>query len=276
MKTGRRLQFLIVFYLGALTSLLLSVIAMPLVIQHGLQVTRTFIIEEEILETSLIIILFGISYFVLSGFKHTLKSHDRAMERARGEKSRLVSRLVVASRYIGTVNVELQEIHSILCGVERYPQTKREFKQLIDHLAAKAMTVAGTAWVVIRMISRCNGRTVKEYTIVRPKGVLPTVTMGNREILEDRYVEGLSKISSRQKNLDLLTVCILPTIMLSEEENFMITAITNQIEMLFMLYRAGLLHQKSFTDHKLDGTLKPGRKSRSVPRNYPFSNAGRN
>ena len=249
MKTVRRLKFLIVFYLWGLISLMLSVIAMPLFIRHGLPMTRTFIIEEEILETSLIAILFGISYFILRGFKRTLKAHACALDRAVEEKSRLVSRLSESFSYIGSVNVELQAIQSILCGVERYPQTKREFKQFIDHLVAKAMTVAGTPWVVIRMISRCNGRTVKEYAIVRPKGALPSATMGNREILEDRHVEGLRKIVSCQKNLDLLTVCILPTIQLSEEENILISAITNQIEMFFMLYRAGFLHQQSFNDH---------------------------
>lgn len=249
MKTVQKLKFLIVIYLGALFFLLLSVIAIPLVIQYGLPMTPEFIIEEEIIETSLIVILFGISYFILKGFKHTLKAHERAVDRTGEEKSRLVSRLAEAFSYIGTVNVKLQEIQSILCGAERYPQTKREFKRFIDHLAAKAMTVAGTPWVVIRIISRCNDRTIKEYAIVRPKGVLPSVTMGNREILEDRHVEGLRKIGSCQKNLDLWTVCILPTIKLSEEENILITAITTQVEMLFILYRAGFLHQQSFIDH---------------------------
>jgi len=93
MKTVQKLKFLIVFYLGALVFLLLSVITMPLVIQYGLPVTRKFFIEEEILETSLIIILFGISYFFLRGFKHTLKAHERAVDQAGEEKSRLVSRL---------------------------------------------------------------------------------------------------------------------------------------------------------------------------------------
>jgi hypothetical protein len=249
MNTVQKLKFLIVFYLGALVFLLLSVIAMPVAIQHGFSVNREFIIEEEILETSLIVILFWISYFILRGLKHTLKAHERTVDRAGKENSRLVSRLVEAFSYIGTVNVELQEIQSILCGVERYPQTKREFKLFIDDLATKAMTVAGTPWVVIRIISRCKGRTVKEYAIVRPKDVLPSATMGNREILEDLHVEGMMKIGSRQKNLDLLTVCILPTIQLSEEKYLLVTAITNQIEMLFILYRVGFLHQQSFNDH---------------------------
>lgn len=249
MKTVQKLKFLIVFYLGVLGSLLLVVIAIPLIIQHRLPLTPEFIIEEEIIETSLIVILFGIFYFILKGFKHTLKTYEHAVYRAGEEKSRLMSRLAEAFSYIGTVNVELQEIQSILCGTERYPQTKREFKRFIDHLVAKAMTVAGTPWVVIRIVSRCNGRTVKEYSALRPKRVLPSVTMGNREILEDRHVEGLRKIGSRQKNLDLWTVCILPTIQLSEKENILVTAITTQVEMLFILYRAGFLHQQSFIDH---------------------------
>jgi hypothetical protein len=249
MKTVRRLKLLLVFYLGVLVFLLLAVVAMPMVIQHGLAVTKTFIIEEEFLETSLIVVLFGISYFILRGFKRTLKAHELAVDRAVEEKSRLGSRLSEAFGYIGNVNVELQAIQSILCGVERYPQTKREFKQFIDHLAVKAMTIARAPWVVIRMIDRCSGRTIKEYAIVNPKGVLPPATIGNREILEDRHVENLRKIASCQKNLDLLTVCILPRNQLSEEESILIAAITNQIEMFFILYRTGFVHQQSFIDH---------------------------
>lgn len=249
MNTARKFRFLVVFYLGALISLLLTVITMPLVIQHGLFVTQAFIIEEEVLESSLIIVLFGISYLCLRGFKGALSAHKFAVDQAVEEKSKLVSRLSEAFSYIGNVNVELQEIQSILCGLERYPQTKREFKQLIQQLAAKAMTVAGTPWAVIRMISRCNGRTVNEYASVRANGVLPAATMGNREILENRHVQGFRKIGSRQKNLDFLTVCLLPTVQLSEEEIILIIAITNQIEMFFILYRGGFLNQQSFTDH---------------------------
>lgn len=250
MKTVHKLKLFIDFYLGVLIILLLSVIAMPLIIQRGLSVTRDLIIEEGILETSLIIILFGISYFILRGFKRTLKAHELEANQVGEEKSRLVSRLTEAFNYIGTVNVELQEIQSTFCGIEHYPQTKREFKLLVDHLAVKAMTIAGTPWVVIRIISRCNGRTVKEYNAIRPKSVLPSACIGNREILEDRPVEGLIKIASSQKNLDFLTVCILPVIQLSKEESILIAAITNQIEMFFLLYRAGFLPQQSFNKKK--------------------------
>ena len=58
MKAIKKLKLLIGFYLGALVVLLLSVITIPIVIQHGLSLTRKFIIEEEIIETALIAILF--------------------------------------------------------------------------------------------------------------------------------------------------------------------------------------------------------------------------
>jgi uncharacterized membrane protein YciS (DUF1049 family) len=246
MKTGQKLKYLVVFYLGLLVFLLLSVIAVPLAIQHEVTVTRDFIIEEDIFETALIVTLFGASCFILRIFKQTLNAHEREVNRAGDEKSRLISQMTAAFRYIGIVNVELHEIQSIFCGLEHYPQTKKEMNVLINSLAAKAMTIARAPWIVIRFIRRCDGQTIKEYAATRPLKAAPSVTMGNRAILEDRHVEGLMKIGSCQKNHDLMTVAILPAIHLSEEENILITAILNQIEIHFMLYHSGFLNQNFF------------------------------
>ena len=246
LKDKTTIKPLIVFYFAALIFLLLSVISMPLVIRHELSVTRHFIIEEEILETLLIIIVFGISCFALRGFKHALKIYRSAAFQADQEKSRLVTRLEEAYCYLGTVNVEIQEIQTILCGLERYPQSKKEFKIFIKDLAAKAMTIAGSPWIVLRMISRCDGQTIKEFKIARPYQIVPSATLGNREILEDRPVEGLQKIYSSQKNLDVLTVCIFPNKQLTHEKTILISAITNQIEMFVLLYRGGFLNLQPF------------------------------
>jgi hypothetical protein len=249
MATIEKLKFLIGFYLAVLIFLLLCVTATPLLIRHGISLTAKFIIEEETLETLLIAALFAVSYLIFRGFNRSLKAYGRLADRASEDKSNLISRLAEAFNYIGTVNAEIKEIQSTLCGVDCYPVTKREFKKLLDRLAAKIMAVAGTPWIVIRMISRCSGRTVNEHASERQKGFLPSASMGNRAILEGRRVPGLQTIASRQKNLDLLTVCIFPKVPLSEEEIILITAITNQIEMLFMLHHAGCLHQKPFNDH---------------------------
>ena len=246
MRTIKQLKIFISLYFGIFVFLLLSVIAMPLIIRSGLSLTQNIIIEEGFLETSLIVILLGISFFVLRGFKHTLKDHELAVIRAGQEKSKLVSRLTEAFNYIGTINVELQAIRSILGGPENYPQTKKDLNLFIDHLAAKAMTVAGTEWVVIRFVRRCDGRTLKEYSAIRPNRVLPSAFIGNREILEGSPAEGMRKILTYQKNLEFLTACILPDKQLSEQESILVTAIISQIELFFLIYRAGFLDQNIF------------------------------
>jgi hypothetical protein len=73
-----------------------------------------------------------------------LLTHERVVDKAGEEKCRLVCQLPEAFNYIGTVNVEIQEIQSIFCGVERYRQTNREIKRFVDRLTAKVMTVSGT------------------------------------------------------------------------------------------------------------------------------------
>ena len=246
MKTVQKLKYLVVFDLGLLVILLLAVIAVPLAVQHEVTLTRDFIIEEDILETALIVTLLVVSFFILRIFKRTLYAHERAVNRAGNEKSRLMSQLTDAFRYIGTVNVELREIQSIFCGSEHYPRTRKEMNQFINELAAKAMIIARVPWLFIRFIRRGDGQTIKEYVAARPQNAAPSVTMGNRAILEDRPVEGLMKIGSRQRNLDLMTVAIFPATHLSEEENILITAILNQIEIYFMLYHSDFLNRHFF------------------------------
>ena len=241
MEELNKFRYLISLYLVGLVLLLICVALTPLLIRHGISVSRRFIVEEGTIETVLIVILFGFSFFILKAFKHTLKGYKHLAERAGLDKKRLVSRLTETFSYIGTVNVELQEIQGILHGLDFYPQSRKEFKRLLDNLAAKAMTVAGTPWVIVRIINRCNGCTVNEHSVERQKGSLPSVNMGNRLILQRESVKGFRTLRSRQKNLDILTVSILPAGRLSREQIVLITAILNQFEMYFMLFKEGNL-----------------------------------
>lgn len=243
MKSIRKYKKFVAFYLSALFFLLLCVIVTPMLIQHSLSVTREFIIEEEVLETTLIIILFGVSWLILRAFKRSLISYKQAVSQAGVEKSKLVSRLSEAFSYIGTVNVEIQEIQSILCRIDHYPQTRRELKQLVHWLAAKAMSITGTPWIVIRIIVRSKCRTVYEYSLERREGTRPAVTMGNRAILDGRHVEGVKIIGTCPTNLDLLTACFFPSTDLTREEIVLITTIVHQAEILFLLYHSGGLDQ---------------------------------
>ena len=249
MKANTKLKYLIGVNLALLFLLLLCVIAAPLLIQQGVSVSQRLIIEEDTLESLLIAVLFGVSFLTYRGFKRSLKAYGRMAKHFGEDKNRLASRLADAFHYIGTINVEIKEIQTILCGVDYYPQTKREFKRLMHGLTAKAMAFVGCPWIVIRLINRSNGRTIKEHAIEGSNVSLPGVAISNRSILEGRFVEGARVICSRQKNLSLLAVCILPAAPLSEEAVLLITAIINQIEVFFLLSCTGFDHREPVTHH---------------------------
>jgi len=245
MKTVQKLKYLVAFYMGLLVVLLLAVIAIPLTVQQEISVTSTLIIEEEFIETALIVILFVISCLILRTFNRTVYSYEQAANRSSEERSKMISQIKDAFNYIGTVNVELHEIESIFCQLEHYPKTINELNLVIDNLAMKALTVARTPWIVIRIINRCSGNTLTEHQAVRPNKMVPTVTMGNKKVIENQMVAGLMKLNGSQRNLDLMTVAILPEIKLSKVERLLITAIINQIEIHYLLYHSG------FLDHHL-------------------------
>jgi hypothetical protein len=248
MESIRKLKLLAGVYVSLLLFLLVCVILMPLIIRHGIAPSQSFVIEEETLEALLILCLFGISYLLLRGLLRTQRSYRRAAEQASQENASLLSRLAEAFQYIGTVNVEIHEIQSVLGGIDCYPRNKREFRHCLKRLAGKAMAITGAPWVVIRIIDPRRGRTVKECAAERREGALPAVTMGNRDILDGRRIEGFACIMLRPKKIGLRTVCVFPTQSISEAEHLLLTAILSQFEMLFLLHRSGCLQATIFNN----------------------------
>ena len=241
METIRKLNFLIGFYFSILLVLLLCVSTTPLLIRHGITLPRRFVIEEDVLEVAMIVALFGLSFLVLILLMNRLRAYRLAVDTAVHEKYRLISRLADAYRYIGKVNVEIQEIESALGGAAFCPQSKKEFRQLVDNLATRAMALAATPWLVVRMIDQHSGQTINEHAVRHPGSSLPSITLGNRALLEGTRVDGIQTIGPRQPNLDLLTVFILPAATITKEKSVLLTVILNHIEMLFILYRAGCI-----------------------------------
>jgi hypothetical protein len=239
METVKKIKSLIVVYLALIVFLLLCVSATPLFIRHGLAIGGRLIIEEEYLESTLIVAILAISCMIVIAYRRTLEAYRRAVARAGEDKSQLASRLTEAFSYIGSVNIGLKEIQSIVCGIDHYPQTRKEFKHFLHELTTKIMTDTGAAWVVVRIIDPCSGRTIKGYTAQGRGSAAPTTTIGNRAIIEGRLATGVRTFVVHQKDPDLLTVCILPAIPLSEEQTVIMTAAAREIEMAFMLYRAG-------------------------------------
>lgn len=254
MSIQTKMKYLLTIYVVVLAALLVCLAATPLLIQKGIFITQRIIIEEDSLESLLIMILMVTSFFMIKGFKNVLKAYRHMANQAGIETSRLECRLSEAFSYIGTVNVEMKEIHSILNSVEHYPKTRKEFKLLMKELTAKLMAFTGAPWMVIRLIDRRCGRTITEHAEISLKDNLPSPIISNRAILENRLVDGMRTIHSSQHDLALQTVCILPAISLSEESIMLTTAIVNQIELFFMLVTSNVDGENDVIDQDTDKT----------------------
>ena len=132
MDTARKLKIYIGIYVGVLTGLLLCVCATPMLIQAGVSTSPGLMIEEEVLETSLIVTLFALSCLILQKLLGTLNAYRQTADQVAEENATLMSRLADAFKYIGTVNVEIQEIQSVLNGLNCYPQSKKEFRRCLN------------------------------------------------------------------------------------------------------------------------------------------------
>lgn len=236
MKNINKFNAMIALYVAVMFFVLLFVLAVPLTIQRNLTITQELIIKEEIIETALLAMLFGVSFFILKRFKSTLNSYEKEFNRIGKEKSKLLSRLADAFRYIGTINVEIQEVQSILKSLDNYPTTRKEIKVLVNYLITRTMIIGKSSWVAIRMIDKRSGKTVYEDKVVRSGRKFPAAIIGNRELLENNRVPGLMTIITNKKNANLITACILPEVECSDEETILIKLIIDQIEMYFLLY----------------------------------------
>ena len=70
--------YLIGFYFALLLALLLCVIPTPLLIRSGISLTARFVIDEEILETVMTLVLFGISFLLLIRIMNLLVANNRS------------------------------------------------------------------------------------------------------------------------------------------------------------------------------------------------------
>ncbi len=267
MNATAKLKFWINFHLTVIVVLLLCITTTPLLIRHGLAFNQNLIVGEEIMEIMLITFLFGVSYLIFKSLKHTISVYETTVILARTEKLSLTSRLSDAFKYIGAVNSEIHEIQTILNGMDRYPVTKREFKQIFESLTVKAATIAKTPWAVIRIINKSSGRTTKEHACQIVKESLPRSTVGNRTILNGNHKIGYTIIQAHPKNSNLCSVCILPQVeSLNTEQTTLLTAIANQAELYFLLYRKNdrnPYQESDLTDFTVQGKTE---KNMTLPR----------
>ena len=243
LNSAAKTRLLKITYLVTI-ALLLSLVALtPIIIRYHFLLFKKYIIQEDVVEAALIIFLLLIAYFLSAAFKNELNKYRKESYRLSRDNIDLSSRLTKAFKYIGGVNVQLQEIRSVFCELRKYPETARAFKDALALLARKVLGMVNAEWVMIRIICQPNLRTIKEHLEARQPLNFVSKGISNKAIVANQTIDGFSIVASHHDNSMIVVACVLPKESLVEEEKILVEVITYQIEMLYFIFDSCQPHE---------------------------------
>jgi len=235
-KKVTQTKYLVIVYMLTLGLLFTVVVTTPLFIRGHVSLTKKFVLEEDAFETFLIAILLSIAYIVHQAYK-------RELENLKKSNDGLTRSHTEAFKYIGTVNVQLQKLRTIIFGFQRYPETKAEFQRILSSSARNAREIVNADWILIRIIDQNNFRTINEHWEIFAGATCPNVRISNRALIEGKTITGFSIVCSRRNNSAVNVVCIIPVKTLGSEEILLIEAIAGELEMLFIIFTLHYLQE---------------------------------
>lgn len=229
-------SFLQVIYLIIYVILFSFIIYVPTLINGPVHITGKIIIEEEIIEGSLLGILFFLNILMLTLYRKEASKQKEIIRRINEDKMAAKIKLDDTFKYIGQINVQIQEIKSIFNNTIRFPQTKNDFKKNVLFFSERVLGIVNTNWVLFRIINCNTGKTISEQFETRPGFITDYPHIGNKIIVENQSCPPYSTIISNQQDFNIISCCILPVSEITYDERVFIQAITNEITMMFVLY----------------------------------------
>jgi len=213
----KQIRILQAVYLIVIALLLILIISTPFLISDGFSV-----FSEELTETVFILLLSIIGIIIYYFYNRELK------------KSR--EQLDSSLSYIGAVNVQMEQIESIFDSLKKYPENKNDLKYLFKSLADKALSIAGSDWVVFRVIELSSGKTLTEYKETCGDVVLDKYEISNKALIGGVGISNYTIFSSAQENFNLKVFAILPKDGLTDSQSVLIKSIVNNLGMLYLIF----------------------------------------
>jgi hypothetical protein len=223
-------------YIVILTLLFLLIAGTPYLITKDILLKYNIFLAEELIEGFLIAALLVVGYFVSALYREDLRAYRSRIKELSFKKDDAESRLSDAFKYIGALNVQVDEIQSMFSALKKYPTAKRDFKNSFRFLSERVLSIVKVDWVVFRIIDIDSLRTVSEYSETRGKTVLLKRNISNKSIVTTAMVDGCNIISSDDANLFIKMFCIVPAEELTKTQENLIKGIVNTLEMLFIVY----------------------------------------
>lgn len=235
-KTDFHPSLLQIIYLIIYVILFAFIIYVPKLISGPFHISEKIIIEEEVIEGSLLAILFLLNIIMLNLYNKEASKQRELIRKANEEKVSTREKFYESSRYIGQINVQLQEIKAIFNSANKFPSTRNDLKKAFLFFSERVLGIVNTNWVLIRIINSTTQKTLSEQFETRPGYTSNYPHIGNKVIVEKQSCPSFTTIVSNPPNAEILSCCILPVGHLTDEERVFIEAIINQITMMFILF----------------------------------------
>ena len=228
--------FLQVLYLIIFFVLFGLVVYVPHAINNPLHVTEKFIIEEEVIESILLAVLLLLNVLIFSLYKKEVVRQKELVTKMKNDNKSIHEKLDDSFRYIGQVNVQIQQIKSIFNSSDRFPKTKNDFKKTLLFYSERIFGIVNVDWVLFRIINSTTARTISEQLETRHGMPLEYPHISNKMILERQACLSCTTVVENPPDLNISVCCVLPIENITVEERVFIQAITNEITMIFIYF----------------------------------------
>jgi len=236
-RAKRKLRLLEGIYIILLVCLFTLIISTPYLISNKVSLTHNIIIDEEFVEGLLIALLLVISYVVSARYRKELDEYRSEITNLSAKKADVESRLTDAFKYIGAVNVQIEEIESLFLSLNKYPEDKKDFKNSLSYLAQKVLGIVNVDWIIFRIIDIDSLKTLREFSETRGSAVLLKHNISNKSLVGAKSIDGCDVISSNQKNLTIKVFCIIPSVdHMTAIQKGLVQTVVNALEMLFIIF----------------------------------------
>jgi hypothetical protein len=176
----------------------------------------------------LLIFSYGLSFFYLREYK-----------RLRDYQVNLEERLQDTFKYIGSVNLQMEEMKRSFSNFKKYPESKKDIKTVFSYFSEKILSMINAEWVILRIIDTDSLKTLREEKFFRNNKKTDINKFDNADILQGKCGDNECSIAkSDQEGFYIKTFCILPIDLKNSDQEFFIKSMINQLEMLFIVFSA--------------------------------------
>lgn len=182
-------------------------------------------------------VIFLITFILLIAAYIVNALYLKELRRLRVYQLNLEDRLQETFKYIGSVNLQMEEMKQSFSGFKKYPQNKKDIKTTFNYFAEKILSAINVDWVIFKVIDTNTLYSLRDERYTRGDQIVDFKKFDNKDILKDKYQEeNHTVIRSDQDGFYLKTCCIVPGSLDNSDQKFFVKSLVNQLEMLFIIF----------------------------------------